>query len=191
MKLLWTMFGGGSIQPAVGKSGLQNAKSFWLFPLKEDSHVRIQVADAGWRRPLASPTLPRHGCPKYNDRCANCDRCRGPRFLVRRGPAFFVGHMTRAQKIRDFVFGVALIAGAPIVTFFVAMIALQNKSSERFIPPMVLMLAFVGACIWRKKQRVLPGSVFVAEVVAAILASVLFFFMLIFVMGAYAANHSD
>jgi hypothetical protein len=100
--------------------------------------------------------------------------------------------MTRAQKIWDFVFGVALIAGAPIITFFVAAFALHFAASARFIPPMVLMLAtvaFVGACIWRKKHRVLPSSVFAAEVVAAIFASLLF--MLIFVAAGYAAYRAD
>jgi hypothetical protein len=69
---------------------------------------------------------------------------------------------------------------------------LRFAASARFIPPMVLMLATascVGACIWRKKHRVLPGSVFVAEVVAAIFASVLF--MLVFVAAGYAAYRAD
>jgi len=100
--------------------------------------------------------------------------------------------MTRIKQIWDFLFGVALIASTPIVTFVIATFILHFAASARFIPPMVLMLAtaaFVGACIWRKKNRVLPDSVFVAEVVVAILASVLF--MLAFVAAGYSAYRAD
>ena len=86
--------------------------------------------------------------------------------------------MTRAQKIRDFIFGVVLIAGAALITCFVGTFAFQNKSE--WLIPVFSGLAFIGACIWRKKHRALPSSFFVAEVVVAILACVLFFFMLFY-----------
>ena len=101
-------------------------------------------------------------------------------------------HMTRAQKIWDFLFGVALIGGAPIVTFCVVAFALHFADSSRFAGPVVLMCAtsaFACACIWRKKNRALPNSFFVAEVATAICASVLF--MVVFVAAGYAAYRAD
>jgi hypothetical protein len=100
--------------------------------------------------------------------------------------------MTRAQKIWDFLFGVALIGAAPIVMFMAAAFALRFVAGSRFAGPLVLTsatAAFAGACIWRKKHRVLPSSLFVAEVAVAIFASVLF--MLVFVAAGYAAYRAD
>ena len=105
---------------------------------------------------------------------------------------FSLGHMTRAQKIWDFVFGVALIAGAPVGTFYIVALALTFAATSQFAGPVVLMTAtaaFVGACLWRKKHRVLPSSLFVTEVAVAIVASVLF--MLVFVAAGYAAYRAD
>src|ERR1039457_2970233 len=100
--------------------------------------------------------------------------------------------MTRAQKIWDFLFGVALIGGAPIVTFMAAVFALHFVTDSRFVPLVVLALAtiaFVIACIWRRKHRVLPSSFFGAELLVAIFASVLF--MLVFIAAGYAAYRAD
>ena len=100
--------------------------------------------------------------------------------------------MTAAQKIWDFMFGVALMAGAPIVTFFAVASILRFAASWPFVPMIVMgisAVAFAGACIWRKRHRVLPASFFAAEVVLAIFASILF--MVVFVAAGYAAYRAD
>ena len=100
--------------------------------------------------------------------------------------------MTRSQKICDFIFGVALIGGAPIVAFFVAGFILSFAASSRLVPLAVFgcgFIAFVVACIWRRKHRHLSSSFFAAEIVTAIITSVLF--MLVFVAAGYAAYRAD
>lgn len=100
--------------------------------------------------------------------------------------------MTRAQKIWDFLFGVALVGGAPIVTFYAVASVLHFANISCFSGPLVLMCAtaaFACACIWRKKHRVLPGSLFVTEVSVAIFVSVLF--MVVLALAEYAAYGAD
>jgi multisubunit Na+/H+ antiporter MnhB subunit len=100
--------------------------------------------------------------------------------------------MTRAQKIWDFLFGVALIGGAPIVTFMVTAFALHFAAGSQIVTLVVLTsatIAFVIACIWRRKHRVLPSSFFAAEILVAIFTSVLF--MLVFIAAGYAAYRAD
>ena len=94
--------------------------------------------------------------------------------------------MTRAQKIWDFLFGVALIAGAPLCTFYIVGFSLSFAASSQFVGLVVLMsaiAAFACACIWRKKHRVLPRSVFAAEVAVAIVAGILF--MVVFMAAIF------
>ena len=119
-------------------------------------------------------------------------RCRGSRRESAVVQLFSLGNMTRAQKIWDFVFGVALIGSAPIVTFMAAAFALHFAAGSRLVPLLVLAsatIAFVIACIWRRKHRILPSSFFAAEVLIAIFASVLF--MLVFIAAGYAAYRAD
>jgi hypothetical protein len=104
--------------------------------------------------------------------------------------------MTRTQKIWDFLFGVAVIGGAPIVAFcFVALIfsfVFHSADSSPLIGLVVLAsgaAAFVAACLWRRKHRHLPSSFFIAELLVAVFAGVLF--MLIFVAAGYAAYRAD
>lgn len=100
--------------------------------------------------------------------------------------------MTVAQKIWDFLFGVALIAASPILIFFVAVSVLRFAVNSPLVSLLVFavsIVAFFGACIWRKRHRALPGSFFIAEVIIGIFASILF--MAIFVAAGYAAYRAD
>ncbi|MEI8287984.1 MAG: hypothetical protein WCH99_00815 [Verrucomicrobiota bacterium] len=100
--------------------------------------------------------------------------------------------MKRAQKIWDLLFGVALIGGAPISTFYAAVFVLHFANVSRFSGPLVLICttaAFACACIWRKKHRVLPVSLFATEVSVAVFVSVLF--MVVLALAEYAAYGAD
>ena len=85
-----------------------------------------------------------------------------------------------------------LIGGAPIVTFFAALFAMHFITDSWLVPLLALAsatIAFVIACIWRRKHRVLPSSFFAAELLVAIFANVLF--MLVFIAAGYAAYRAD
>ena len=108
-----------------------------------------------------------------------------------------LAHMTRSQKIWDFVFGVAVISGAPIVTLcaisFVAPLILSSYVGRSSLPGWTIIaigaVTFLGACVWRRKHRQLPSSLFAAEVLTAILAGGLFLFVLS--AALYAAYRAD
>ena len=104
--------------------------------------------------------------------------------------------MTRAQKIWDFLFGVALIGGAPLVALWaVSSVGALAFHSVAVMPVVELsawvssLIAFVVACVWRGKHRRLPDSLLVAEAMAAIFAAG--FFMLIMAIVGYAAYRAD
>jgi hypothetical protein len=115
-----------------------------------------------------------------------------------------LGHMTRAQKILDFIFGVALISGAPAITFlflsfimswFVFHSAWWWAEQHPLLPVAFLILwasvltAFISVCIWRKKHKRLPASTFVAEVTVAVFVAV--FFIIFFIAGEHSAYHAE
>ena len=100
--------------------------------------------------------------------------------------------MTRAQKIGDFLFGVALIGGTPIVMLCLVSFAVRLAFGSASISPLILLsgvAAFVASCVWRWKRRLLPSSFFIAEVLTAILAAGIF--MVTYVVVGYAAFGAD
>jgi hypothetical protein len=106
---------------------------------------------------------------------------------------------TRWESIWDFIFGVALIAGGPIVVYWsVCVVAtwIFNPTSGLLLLGLVSQGAlaaaggaFVCACLWRKKHRLLPSSMFVIEVGAAFVIGGMYF--LVLVAAGYAAYHAD
>ena len=104
--------------------------------------------------------------------------------------------MTRSQKIWDFLLGVALMSGAPLVALWaVSSVGSLAFHSVAVMPVVVLsawassLIAFVVACVWRGKHRRLPSSFLVAEAMSAILAAGLF--MLVLAIVGYAAYRAD
>jgi hypothetical protein len=104
--------------------------------------------------------------------------------------------MTRTQKIWDFIFGVALISGVPLILLFGVSSALSALSRSAPNSPFAawgLLVLGIGALslsgIWRRKHRHLPESFFLAELLTAILASGLF--LLVYVAAGYAAFRAD
>jgi hypothetical protein len=90
--------------------------------------------------------------------------------------------MTRAAKIWDFLFGVALIGGAPLAALFVVEIGfftLRPSTDARLIGLLALILgtiAFGAACHRRWKHRHLRRWILFAEIFVA--AFVVFLFIL-------------
>lgn len=109
---------------------------------------------------------------------------------------YMLDHMKRAQKIWDFLFGVMLIGGAPIVAYcfaaFILSFTFRSAIGLALASQVILACsvgAFLAACFWRMKHRNLPKSLFVAELLTAIFAGALF--MLAFIAAGYAAYRAD
>jgi hypothetical protein len=107
--------------------------------------------------------------------------------------------MSRLQNLGDFVFGVALLAATPIFVFIVAaFVAAQISLFEeyRFTDYLgrwailgISFTSFLLACMWRRKHRRLPSSVFPVEVVVSIICGLGFMFLLL--LAWYAAGGAD
>jgi hypothetical protein len=88
--------------------------------------------------------------------------------------------MKRAEKVWDFLFGVALIGGAPLAALFAVLIGfyiLRPSSDVRLIGLLTLIFsttAFGIACIWRRKHRHLRSSLLFVEILVAVLSIALF-----------------
>ena len=88
--------------------------------------------------------------------------------------------MKHLGKIWDFLFGVALIAGAPLAGLFVLMIGFfifYRDPDIRLILAAASVLfgtAFAAACLWRRKHRHLPNWVLIVEMLVAVLGLFLF-----------------
>jgi hypothetical protein len=111
--------------------------------------------------------------------------------------------MILAQKIGSFLFGVALMCGAPVVAFLVVFSCLASFYSSAwwwteghpslpvafailFASPLV---AFVSACLWRREHRRVPASPFIAEVIVAAFIGCLFIW--IYMAGQNSAYHAE
>jgi len=88
--------------------------------------------------------------------------------------------MTRAAKIWDFLFGVALICGAPLAALFVVEISFfifRPSADARLIGLSALIfgiIAFGAACVRRWKHRHLRRWILFAEIFIAALSIYLF-----------------
>jgi hypothetical protein len=88
--------------------------------------------------------------------------------------------MTRAAKIWDFLFGVALIGGAPLAALFVVEIGFftfRPSTDARLIGLIALIfgtIAFGAACVRRWKHRHLRRWILFAEIFIAALTICLF-----------------
>jgi hypothetical protein len=88
--------------------------------------------------------------------------------------------MTRAAKIWDFLFGVALIGGAPLAALFVVEIGFfifRPSTDARLIGLMAVIfgtIAFGSACLRRWKHRHLQRWILLVEIFVAALAIILF-----------------
>jgi hypothetical protein len=88
--------------------------------------------------------------------------------------------MTRAAKIWDFLFGVALIGGAPLAALFVVEIGffiLRPSADARLIGLLALIfgtIALGAACHRRWKHRHLRRWILFAEIFVAALVIILF-----------------
>jgi hypothetical protein len=88
--------------------------------------------------------------------------------------------MTRSAKIWDFLFGVALIGGAPLAALFVVEIGfftLRPATDARLIGLVALIFgttAFGAACFRRWKHRHLRRWILFAEIFVAALVISLF-----------------
>jgi len=88
--------------------------------------------------------------------------------------------MTRAAKIWDFLFGVALIGGAPLSALFIVMIGFfifRPSADVRLIGLVALIfgtIAFGAACHQRWKHRHLRRWILFAEIFVAALVIILF-----------------
>jgi hypothetical protein len=88
--------------------------------------------------------------------------------------------MKRVGKVWDFLFGAALIGGAPLAALFVVMMVFflfRPAFDDRLFVIIALILcgtAFVTACVWRSKHRRLRRLVLVAEILAAVFGISLF-----------------
>jgi len=109
--------------------------------------------------------------------------------------------LTRLQNLWDFVFGVALIGGAPIAACWLVSALTTHfvdPSSTGYLPRLALasqaafasgVVVLVLACLWRSKHRLLPSSIFVVEVLVALLVGGVYF--LVLVAAGYAAYRAD
>jgi hypothetical protein len=88
--------------------------------------------------------------------------------------------MKRAGKIWDFLFGVALIGGAPLAALFLVMIGFYVFGPALDIRLFTVIAsifcgtAFATACVWRRKHRHLQSLVLIAEILVAIIGILLF-----------------
>jgi hypothetical protein len=109
-----------------------------------------------------------------------------------------LGHMTRAQKIWDFVFGVALIGGAPLIVILLLAVGLHylftlfthgHEGWQAIFALFSAILTLWFACRWRFRHRLLPRSIFPLEVVVGLLFGGVF--MMLLLLTNYAAYHAD
>jgi hypothetical protein len=107
--------------------------------------------------------------------------------------------MSRLEHFEDFIFGVLLLAVTPILVF-IATSFLASKMSlfegysfgdyvGRWAVLGVSFTGFLLACIWRKKHRRIPNSMFPFEVVTSIIFGV--GFMIVLLTTLYAAGGAD
>lgn len=111
--------------------------------------------------------------------------------------------MTRSQKILNFIFGVAVISGAPVIAFlflFIATILVFRSvfwwNEHHSLSPLAYLViaasvlaVFIRACVWRRKHSSLSNSTFIVEIVVGAFIGCLFIF--IFLAGEYAAYHAE
>jgi len=107
--------------------------------------------------------------------------------------------MSRLANLGDFVFGVALLAATPILVFIgAAFVAAQISLFEgyRFTDYLgrwailgISFTSFLLACMWRRKHRGIPSSVFPVEVIVSVVCGVGFMFVL--PLTWYAAGGAD
>ncbi len=109
--------------------------------------------------------------------------------------------MTRFEKVWDFLFGVALISGAPLAAFwFVSVLAsyFVSASSRDYVARLAVatmcaqaasVISFALAIWWRSQHRLLPRSLFGVEVAVALLVGGIYF-IVIAVVG-YATHRAD
>ena len=107
--------------------------------------------------------------------------------------------MNRLVHFGDFVFGVALLAATPIFVFLGSVfIAAQISVFEgyRFTDYLgrwailgISFTSFLLACVWRRKHRRIPSSVFPFEVILSVICG--FGFMVVLLFALYAAGGAD
>jgi len=152
-------------------------------------------------------------CGRENlDDATHCSECGTAEFAAPKPPVLPVASrakmltdtvgsnaFTRSERVWDFAFGVALIAGTPIVVYWsICLVAawVFNPSSNLLLLGLVsqgalaaALTALVCACLWRSKHRLLSRSMFVVEVVVAILIGGMYF--LVLAAAGYAAYRAD
>ena len=109
--------------------------------------------------------------------------------------------MTRLNHTGDFIYGVVLLGGVPVLVFvgagFVAShlfaaVFERDEIGARLVRWMMLALSFVSfwiACRWRRKHRRSPDSTFPLEVTLSVFCG--FAYMVVLFLALYMAFGAD
>jgi len=139
------------------------------------------------------------------DEALHCSECGTGEFVAPKPPRlpvhrayetlFDTGGHHPSKSVWDFMFGVTLIGGGPIVvcgSICVVATWIPNPALVVVLQCSALVAAVAAlmwACIWRSQHRLLRSSTFVLEVLVAFLMGGLY--VLVWVTAGYAAYRAD